>query len=98
MYNCCFDLFKLHRSDNTYQIELIMEPIAKNKIIELTKEDFDRIYERYWYMKKSEDDNTIVYQDDIFDDTRIYHELKQEFKKEFRKYYIEVADSLDSNI
>ena len=88
MINCIFDLFKLHRGENGYKMEIIREPLTENAIIDLDEADFNRLYKRFRHMKGSENENTIVYQENLFDDTRIHHELKQEYKNEFRSYYL----------
>lgn len=88
MINCIFDLFKLHRGENGYKMEIVREPIMENAIIDLGEKDFNRIYDRFHYMKGSENDKTIVFQENLFDDTRIYNELKQEYRREFRSYYL----------
>lgn len=89
MINCIFDLFKLHRANGEYKMEIIREPIAENAIIDLDEADFNRLYNKYYYMKGLEDENTITYQENLFDDTRIYNELKQEYRREFRQYYMD---------
>lgn len=89
MINCIFDLFKLHRANGEYKMEIIREPIMDNVFIDLSEDDFNRLYDKYHYMKGLEDDKVIVFQENLFDDTRIYNELKQEYRREFREYYMD---------
>lgn len=86
--NACLDIFMLHRGDDKFKMEIILEPIAKNAVFEISKEDFNRLYKRFNYMKGSETKTTITFRENILDETKIQYDLKQEYKKEFRQYYV----------
>ena len=88
--NACLDIFKLHRDNENkeYKMEIILEPIHENVIFDILEEDFNRLYKRYNYLKGSETDTVITFRENILDETKIQYDLKQEYKKEFGKYYI----------
>lgn len=86
--NCTFELFKLHKKDNEYKVEIILEPLKENTFIDITEEDYERLKRRFWLLLESEEDGVSVYIDNLKWDFRGYHECKQVYKEIFRQYYV----------
>ena len=88
--NACLDIFKLHKNNdkNDFKMEIILEPIAKNVVFNISREDYNRLYKRFNYMKGSETKTTATFRENIYDETKIQYDLKQEYKAEFRQYYM----------
>lgn len=87
--NACLYIFKLHRDDKNkeYKMEIILEPIKENIIFDISEKDFNRLNKKFHYLKGSETDTLITFRENILDETKIQYDLKQEYKKEFGKYY-----------
>lgn len=79
------DLFKLYTIGGQHKLELTLEPLFRNRVIDIDEKEYKKLTFKYGHLRE---DDRETYSDTFENNSYVVHMLRLELKKDFRKYYI----------